>query len=94
MAFHVQSPRLFDKASIEGLQAGHNGVYGIYRANQWIYVGKGDIRERLLGHLNGDNACVLKENPSRFVYEVTFLMDEREQQLIQELNPICNRKAG
>lgn len=72
-----------------------NGVYGIYRDNVCIYVGKGEIRARLLVHLDGDNPCILRENPTHWV-DVILQGDpsDREKELILELNPICNEKVG
>jgi len=94
MPFSTQNPRPFNKTTVETLNPNQMGVYGIYRQGQWIYVGKGDIRKRLLDHLIGDNPCILKENPTHWVDEVTANMDAREQQLILELNPVCNKKVG
>jgi len=94
MPFSNQYPKTFNKAYIEALTLNQMGVYGIYRQGKWIYIGKGDIRQRLLNHLNGDNPCILRENPTLWVYEVTPNMDVREKQLILEYNPICNQKIG
>ena len=65
------------------------GVYGISRDSTWIYVGKGNIRQRLLAHLNGDNACILGKSPTHYVCEVTTDAEGRERELIVELSPIC-----
>ena len=95
MPFIEQEPQDFNRGSIEHLKPNQNGVYGILRKNTWIYIGKGDIRERLLDHLNGDNPCILSEAPTHFVAEV--LQDDpssEEQVLISEFQPICNRRVG
>jgi len=61
----------------------------------WTFVGKGDIRTRLLAHLNGDNPCIIQNKPTHFVGEVlTVDPSEREKELIIELNPSCNKKIG
>jgi hypothetical protein len=52
MAFPSQNPRPFTRASIEALNPNQIGVYGIYHQYKWVYVGKGDIRTRLLAHMN------------------------------------------
>lgn len=95
MPFIEQEPRHFNLESIEHLKPNQNGVYGILRGNKLIYIDKGDIRERLLDHLNGDNLCILKENPTHFVAEV-FQGDpsSREQELIFQFQPICNQRVG
>jgi hypothetical protein len=64
-----------------------NGSIRIFRQTQCIYIGKGDIRRRLLDHLNDDNPCILKENPANIVDEVTIDMDNREKELIKEYDP-------
>lgn len=94
MPFISQTPLSFTRSGIEQLAPNQIGVYGIYNAAGWIYVGKGDIRERLLAHLNGDNPCILLFNPTNFVAEVTENHDLREILLILELDPACNKKVG
>lgn len=95
MAFPANNPvRQFTRANVESLNPNQFGVYGIFRQGQWIYVGKGDIRARLLAHLTGDMPCILQSGPTHWVDEVTPYMDAREKQLILELTPSCNQKVG
>jgi hypothetical protein len=94
MAFVQQTARAFNRAAIERLNPGQNGVYGLFKPNVWIYVGKGDIRTRLLAHLNGDNPCIARQAPTSWVDEVTSNADARERELIGELNPQCNKQVG
>ena len=94
MPFPDQSPRVFNRANIETIRPNQKGVYGLFRQGLWIYIGKGDIRDRLLAHLNGDNPCIIRENPTHWVDEVTSNMDSRERQLIVELSPACNKRIG
>ena len=94
MAFPQQTPRVFTQVIIEELNPNQTGVYGIYRDGAWIYVGRGDIRARLLAHLNGDNPRITKEKPTAYVTEVTPNDETREKALIVELDPIANRKVG
>jgi hypothetical protein len=94
MAFPPQTPRPFTKANIEAISPGQGGCYGLYRGNQWIYVGKGDIRDRLLRHLNGDNPCITRQAPTHWVDMVTRDMDNEEKRLILSLTPSCNQKVG
>ncbi len=94
-----QPPKLFTRENVTALAPGQMGVCGLYRLDPagpfWIYVGKGDIRARLDDHLRGDTACIINEGPTHFVVE-THGEDasEREIELIQELKPICNARAG
>lgn len=94
MPFVQQTPRQFTKAQVESIVPNQIGVYGIFRQGVWIYIGKGDIRQRLLAHLNGDNPYILNQSPTHWVDEVTPNLDEREKQLILECRPICNKKVG
>ena len=95
MPFTTQTPRLYTKADVEKLNKNQEGVYGLFKKDIWIYVGKGDIRQRLLDHLNGDNPCITGQSPTHWVSEVTSGdPSTREKQLILELNPSCNKKAG
>lgn len=88
------SSRIFNRANIEGLDPNQHGVYGLFKEGTWIYVGKGDIRQRLLDHLNGDIPCITREQPTHWIDEVTHDADERERQLILEFTPICNQRVG
>ena len=94
MPFPKQATKPFTRAQVERITPGQKGCYGLYKGNIWVYVGKGDIRDRLLDHLNGDNACITREAPTHYVDVVTDDMDSREKALIAELNPVCNKKLG
>lgn len=95
MPFPQQQPRLFTRANVEALKPNQIGVYGLFKHEQWVYVGKGDIRQRLLDHLNGDNSLITRENPTHWVDEVNNGdPSAREKQLIAELCPSCNRRIG
>ena len=94
MPFLSQGVRAFNQENIEEITPGQKGVYGLYAGETWVYVGKGDIRDRLLAHLNGDNACITRKKPTNWVDEVTDNMDAREKELIRELDPVCNKRVG
>ncbi len=94
MPFPEQSPRAFTRANIEALRPGQNGCYGLFRPGEWIYVGKGHIRQRLLDHFNGDNTCITAKQPTSWVDVVTENYDELESKLIRELSPTCNKRVG
>lgn len=94
MPFSQQTSRAFYRTEIESLKKNQNGVYGLFKEGVWVYVGKGDIRQRLLDHLNGDSPCISREAPTHWVGEVTDDMDTRERQLIAELRPVCNQRLG
>jgi len=95
MPFPKQEPRAFTVSNVEALNANQIGVYGLFRQDTWIYIGKGDIRQRLLDHLNGDNPCILQEEPTHWVDLVTEGdPSQREKELIAEFDPICNERIG
>jgi hypothetical protein len=94
MPFPPQIPGIFDRPHVEAFGPNQLGVYGLFRESRWIYIGKGDIRQRLLAHLGGDNPRITRERPTHWVSEVTPNMDGREIQLIQELDPVCNQRIG
>lgn len=97
MPFARQTPRVFNKANVEAINPGQIGVYGLFKRGVWVYIGKGDIRNRLLEHLNGDNPCIVKSQPTHWVDEVTSGDPSlREKELIIELSPnlICNERIG
>ena len=94
MPFPDQTAKAFNRTNIESLGAGQMGCYGLYREGVWVYVGRGDIKARLLDHLNGDNPCITRENPTHWVDEVTDNHKARERVLIAELDPVCNKTRG
>ncbi len=97
MPFPQQQSRPFTRAGIEALPVGQNGVYGIFNAQRWIYVGKGDIRDRMLKHLTGTEAadiCIRNNGATAFYIEVTQNMDAREKALQIELRPVCIQRIG
>jgi hypothetical protein len=94
MPFPNQTARLFTKAAIEVLNPNQNGVYGIFRQDCWIYVGRGDIRDRLLSHVAGNNPAITAQRPTHFVTMVTTNDVVAERQLIVELQPVANQKVG
>ena len=90
MPFIQQTPLEFTKSQVEAIKPNLTGVYGILKHDACIYVGKGDIRQKLLDHLNGDTPCILQQKPTHWMYEVTINADAREKHLILELTPLCN----
>ena len=95
MPFPHQGSRPFTRRGIEAVKRGQNGLYGIFNATGCIYVGRGNIRERLLAHLSGsgNNAHILRNRPTHYVVELTRSGAARQRQLIAEFHPVCNRTA-
>jgi hypothetical protein len=94
MPFKVTWSGQFTRTDIEALHPGQMGVYGLYNQIRWVYIGSGDIRQRLLDHLGGDNSCITAQRPTHWVAEVTINYIQREKELIVEYDPICNRRVG
>ncbi len=95
MPFPQQTPRVFTRTNIENITPGQIGVYGLFKNDTCVYIGKGDIRDRLLAHYNGDNPCITKAQPTHYVDGVTKDdPSELEKSLILECRPICNKRVG
>jgi hypothetical protein len=94
MPFKSTNTGPFTRTAIEALRPDQMGVYGLFKSNLWVYIGSGDIRARLLDHLNGDNACITGQSPTHWIYEVTANYIQREKDLIAEFNPVCNKRVG
>lgn len=74
-----------------------SGVYCIFNARVWIYVGESqDIRARLLAHFDADIACITRNQPGGFQFEFVGAQQRvaRQDQLILALRPACNQKLG
>ncbi|MGO9576649.1 MAG: hypothetical protein ACLPTQ_20260 [Terriglobales bacterium] len=97
MAFRNQNGYAFNRASVLANAPNASGVYGIYRQGVWIYVGQSkDIQARLMQYINGENACILRNQPTGFTYDLApeWQLDALEQGLIVGLNPACNQRVG
>ena len=62
--------------------------------DRWVYVGRGDLRTRLLAAFNGENPRITRERPTHYITLVTANDVQREKELILELNPVANQKVG
>ena len=70
-----------------------SGVYGLFNAF-WIYIGETDnLRARIMEHLDGNDPCIVRFQPSGFAFELASPQERhrRHDQLIKELQPLCNR---
>ncbi len=91
MPFPQQPLRFFDREDISTVPLGQRGVYGLFRQGQCVYVGAGEIRERLLKNLDGDNALISYYEPTHWMYEaVPGDTTELKSKLIQEYHPLAN----
>lgn len=94
MPFLEFHPRTFSAFSVSAHAPAQSGVYGISNASKWIYIGSADnIRDALMGHLQQTDPSILKQHPTGFVFELCDRgqRPQRQDRLIQEYEPICNR---
>ncbi len=57
--FPPQVPMPFSREVVDDIDDGQVGCYGLFAgpgARECVYIGKGELRARMLGHLDGDNA--------------------------------------
>lgn len=69
-----------------------SGVYRIYTAHRWVYVGESDdIRESLFHHLNDPSAPMHRFGPLSFSFELAPAAERQalRHALIEELEPAC-----
>jgi len=84
--------RPYTREEVLRLKPNQNGVYGIFRFTDAIYIGSGDMRERLLAHLGGDNPCITRNMPNAWTGAVlSGDSTMREGELIREYRPKCNQ---
>lgn len=67
----------------------HDGVYALVRGDKVIYIGSGNIRERLQRHFKGDNPCITREAPTAYYRETCPDYRERERELREAYPPLC-----
>jgi hypothetical protein len=84
--------RPYTRDDVLSLSFGQKGVYGIFKNGVVVYVGSGDVREKMLAHINGDNPCIARKMPNQWTgYPVPGDETIHEAQLISEFRPECNR---
>ena len=88
----------FTEQSIKENAPDSAGVYQIDAGSTVVYVGQSQtIKSRLLEHKKGDSdqsGCINGQGSDWFRYEL--IADEkkrleREQELVEALNPVCNK---
>ena len=95
MPFEQITPRPFTPNGIYTYAPAATGVYGLSNAQKWIYIGRAsDIRRALLDHLQ--DPAMMENQPRGFVFEVCDAARclSRQDRLVLECEPICNRRAA
>ena len=70
-----------------------SGVYTIFSAARWVYVGESDdIRQSLFRHLNESAPCMARFGPLSFSFELIPAGERvaRCRTVATELKPACN----
>jgi hypothetical protein len=81
----------FTASNIRSSVPNVGGVYGIFEAGKWIYVGESDrLQGRLLEHAADLKHEMHRHHPTHFVYELTDERIPRQHQLVRECAPVCN----
>jgi excinuclease UvrABC nuclease subunit len=96
MPFDRFVPCTFSLVSVQQNAPAMSGVYGLSNAREWIFVGETDnIKAKLLEHLQETHTRLLEQGPTGFVFEVCAAYDRmgRQERLIQEYQPVCNRRV-
>lgn len=97
MPFDQHVPRMFTPAGVWMFAPIASGLYGLSNAREWIYIGEtDDIRAALLGHLADIRTSVMTSKPTGFVFEVCQRAHRpaRQDRLVLEYEPICNRYSS
>jgi hypothetical protein len=83
----------FTPEEIARVPEGKRGVYGLFNEAGCVFVGKGNLRERLLLHLKPgyteEARCIRKAAPTYFLFEVTENFVVRHMGLAVEYAPQC-----
>jgi hypothetical protein len=93
MSWNNPVPYVFGLFSVMDNAPAESGIYAIYNDKSYIYIGEtGDIRARLINHLNGDYPCIMSRCPRSFSYELapSGRRFRRQAEVIRELTPLCN----
>jgi hypothetical protein len=95
MPFEQFMPRSFTPVSVRANAPSASGIYGISNAREWIFIGESDnVQDSLLRELQRSDSALLKRGPTGFVFELCDAAERRTRQdrLILEYEPVCNRR--
>ncbi len=93
--WNTNTPYPLNRSSVLRNAPEASGVYGLRTPGQWVYIGRcSNIREALLNYLSGQLPQVLQAEPNLFHFDVCPPRQrvERQRELIQHFQPVCNRK--
>ncbi|MGQ0615266.1 MAG: hypothetical protein ACT4PV_16155 [Planctomycetaceae bacterium] len=91
LRFPAQTPMPFDRETVEGIDEGQTGCYGLLDAERVIvYIGTGDLRARLLAHLDAPEPSLAEARPTHWLGVVTPKAAVLARELIGFYRPRCN----
>ena len=94
MPFNKTHAIAFTPSNIRSSVPNASGVYGIFEASAWIFVGETEhLQSRLLEHAADLKHEMHSYNPTHFVYELTDECLLRQNQLTRECSPRCNKRV-
>jgi hypothetical protein len=88
----ANGPLLWTQKTIDGAPD-EEGVYAILSLNDRIYMGRGRIRHRLIGHWNKTNPgdrWIWSQKPVRCCWKVCPDSGERLAELVNNYPTLCN----
>lgn len=95
MPFNRTQSIAFTPSNIRSSVPNVGGVYGIFQGHEWIYVGESEhLQRQLLEHAGDLKHEMHSHHPTHFVYELTSERVPRQNQLIKECVPRCNKRVG
>lgn len=89
MRFPPQKPQPFELTAITALQPGAMGCYGLFHRERWVLIGTGDLRARLLAHLDGDRPWEPVDAPTHWVVVETPEYERAARDLVVACAPSC-----
>jgi hypothetical protein len=87
--FPTQKPKPFNWETVAAFPVGVPGCYGLFCRDRWVYIGTGDIRQRLLAHLDGDRPWLAADEPTHWVCVETVEYEAHARDLVVACGPIC-----
>ena len=87
--------RPYNRKEVMAFPGFRHGVYGVFKDNVALFVGNsGDIKSRMLRHVNGDNPDITANAPNVWFAEIMAgagqaAIEARQKQLVEEYKPTC-----
>lgn len=91
VTFPPQKPQPFARDAVAALRVGILGCYGLFCHDRWVYIGQGDIRARLLAHLDGERPWLAADQPTHWVALETADYEAVARDLVIACGPVCER---